>query len=281
MSSNLLNELCANLNHLSNAERKIASAILADPKRFITYSMTELSEIADVSHGSIINFSNKFSGGGFPNLKLQIAASISGYEQSFSVATGANGIKDVLEKTIQNNVNALKNTLSMSDEETLKKAADRILGAKKIEIFGIYRSAIVASNLHFQLLQLGIPASFVSDVLSNSISASMLDPDCLVIAISNSGKTKDIIDAVRVAKDRGVPIVGITSNKHSPLAKLSDETLIAASCGSTVSGSETEVQISQLIITDALCTYLRSCIDAGEKRYWAIKNILSSHNVED
>lgn len=283
MPKKLLSELSAHMRFLSPAERRIAQVILCDPKTFTTYSMVELSSLASVSHGSINNFSKKFAGGGFPVLKLKVAEGLSDFgELPFSAAEKSDAVSDVLLKNKNDILAALNNTVDICDESALKRAADMIFSAKKVELFGVFRSAVVASNFHFGLLQLGIPASFVTDVLSSAISASMLEPDCLAVAISSSGKTKEVIDAVRKAKEKGVPVISITSNKSSPLAVLSDISLIAAGSGRTISGAATEVQLSQMLLTDTLCSYLRAKIDSdGEKRYWELREILNSHNVED
>lgn len=283
MSDNLLNELTANRDFLSNTERKITDIILDDPKKFTSYSMTELSKLAEISQGSIINFANKFAHGGFPTLKLEIAACIKDYTPTpFSVVEKNDGMMRVLEKTNQDIGYALKNTEILNDEKTLESVADRIFKAKKVEIYGIFRSAVVANDFYFQLLQIGIPASFVGDVLTCSVSASMLESDCLVVAVSSSGRTKDIIDAVKIAKENNVPVVCLTGDRNSPLAKMSDDVLVAASSGKSVSENSTEIRISQLALTDAICSYLRSRTDErGEKRYEKQKRILELHNVED
>jgi len=76
MKQKLLRELRSNLDYMSNVERRLAEVILQDPRRFVSYSLGELAELAQVSQGSIINFANKFCGGGFPALKMEIAASL-------------------------------------------------------------------------------------------------------------------------------------------------------------------------------------------------------------
>ena len=157
-----------------------------------------------------------------------------------------------------------------------------ILSAKKVEIYGVFRSAVVATDFYYQLLPLGIPASFVSDVLTCAVSASMLGDDSLVIAVSSSGQTQDVIDAVRLAKANGVPVVAITSNRGSPLAGISDKVLIAAPSGNSLSASPAEIRMSQLALTDAICSYIRSKLDSdGNKTYFKMNEILSSHNVRD
>lgn len=283
MGKKLLGALKANLVFLSGVERKIAAVILEDPKKFTSYSLTELSEVASVSQGSIINFANKFAGGGFPALKMQIALGLSDYEkQPFSAVAENDDAKVVLKKVADDTQEALRNLQLFNDGETLQRTAERIMNAKKVEIYGVFRSAVVANDFYYQLLTLGIPASFVSDVLTCAVSASMLEKDSLVIAVSSSGKTKDVIDAVKIAKGNGVPVVCLTAHKDSPLASISDEVLIAPASGNSVSGRDMEIRFSQLALTDALCAYIRNKSSAnGEKLYFGLRDILNSHNVND
>ena len=229
------------------------------------------------------NFANKYAGGGFPSLKLQIASCISSNEvKFFKENEQTKNVKDVLISNKQNVEVALNNTVAVNSEQTLSLLADKILSAKKVEIYGVYRSGVVATDFYYQLLQIGIPANYVSDVLTCAVSASFLEKDSLVIAISWSGRTKDVIDAVKLAKNNKVPVVCITGNKNSPLAKLSDHVLVAASSGNPNSYSATEARYSQLLITDALCGYIMSKFnEKGKANYAEMDKILNSHNVED
>lgn len=283
VTENIIVWLKTNINFLTKVEQKIAKLIVENPKKFITYSMSDLAQRAGVSQGSIINFSTKFANGGFPELKLQISACCASHEeQQFNIVESDDTLKEALEKNINSLNEAYRLTQKVNNEETLKRVTERILKAKKVEIYGIYRSAAVASDLFYQLLQLGIPVAFISDILTCAVSAAMLDENSLVIAISSSGKTKDIIDAVENARANNVPIVSVTSNINSPLAKLSDDVLIAASSGNSISNSPTEVRSSQLLITDTICSYIRNKIHKNDESiYFKLKKILNSHSVEE
>ncbi len=282
MEKNILSQLKISATEMSNAEKKIADKILSDPKQFISYSMVELAKIADVSQGSIINFSNKFAGGGFPALKLKIATNLAVFEsQPLSVVDREDSVSVALKKTTENLMGALKNTAELNDEGVLQRVAQYILNAKKVEIYGVFRSAVVATDFYYQLIQLGIPSAFVGDVLSCAVSASMLNKGDLVFAISSSGKTKDIIDAVKIARENGARVVCLTTNGNSPLAKISDEVLMAVSSQNSLSENGNEVRLAQLAVTDALCSYVRIRIDENGEKYYKLKDILDLHNVND
>ncbi len=268
--------------YMSGVEKKIAEAILKDPKAFTGYAMAEFAACAGVSQGSIVNFAKKYAEGGFPSLKMRVAAALAEERpRAFSAVKKTDGVKRVMEKTAEDLCAAITNTTALNDAKTLSAVAERILRAKKVEIYGVFQSAVVATDFYYQLLKAGIPASFVSDVLTCAVSASMLDKDSLVVAVSSSGKTRDVLDAATIAKENGVPVVALTGHKDSPLAQLADYVLLAAPSGNSVVGSPTEIRIAQLAVTDTLCAYLRERTDADGKAYVKLKNILQSHNVKD
>lgn len=283
MQKNLIVKLRTNLNFLTKVEKRIAGLILENPSEFITYSLEELAEKAEVSQGSIINFSKKYAGGGFPELKLQLSACFAYLsEENNGNITASETVKDIMSNNINSCNNAYRNTLAVNEENALKNAAELIMKAKKVEIYGIYRSAAVATDFCYQLLEFGIPASFVSDILTCSVSATMLQKEDVVIAISSSGKTKDIIDAVNNAKRNKVPVISVTSNINSPLARLSDEVLIASPSGNSVSNSSSEIRNAQLMLLDSICSFIRQKEEKTDKnRFIELKKILESHSVEE
>jgi DNA-binding MurR/RpiR family transcriptional regulator len=274
MQEKLISKIKSNQAYMSAVEKKIAAVILEDSKKFTTYSLVELSSLIGVSQGSIVNFANKYVGGGFPELKIAVAS-------SKEIEIESEQIQQPLSLRISSVSRALLNTQNENNEELIKEIARLILKAKKVEIYGVYRSAAVATDLYYHLLQLGIHANFVSDVLTCVVSASLLAKDSLVIAVSSSGRTKDVIDAVKLAKENGVKVVCITANSSSPLAKLSDYTLIASS-SSDNEFSAYEIRLSQLVLTDAICEHiLKELGKNGKQNNQTMKRILDSHNVND
>ena len=283
MDNKLLHRLSSSVEFMSSVEGRIARIILSDPERFTKYTLGELARESGVSQGSIINFAKKYVKGGFPNLKLAVATAISEEkERPFSVVEINDSMRTVLRKTSDGICIALRNTATLNESAVMDRACKLILGAKKVEIYGIFRSAVVATDMYYQLSQLGLHANFVSDVLTCAVSASLLDSDSVVVAISSSGQTRDVIDAVKLAKSNGVPIVAITAHTDSPLASLADVVLTACPAGNALSEHSNQVRMSQLAIVDAIVSEIRSKIGSdGEGRYFKVSEILGMHNVKD
>lgn len=283
MEKKLLHELRSTVEFMSSAERRIARVILADPERFTKYTLGELAQISGVAQGSIINFSKKYGDGGFPDLKLAVARALTEEgERPFSAVESHDSMKAVLQKTSDGICAGLKNTVALNSAESLECACRMILEAKKVEIYGIFRSAVVATDMYYQLIQLGLSANFVSDVLTCAVSASLLDSESLVVAISSSGETRDVIDAVKLAKDNGARVVAITGHKDSPLAELADVVLLACPGGNAVSETSNQIRLSQLAIVDSLVSEIRNKTDSDSgDRYFKISKILGMHSVRD
>ena len=283
MAINILTEVKTSYAFLSKVETRIADLLLRDPQAFIGLTITELSERAAVSQGSINNFSRKLCGGGFAKLKLEIAACLPlTNDVPFTAVDPAQSIKTAMEVKSRDIVSAFRNTLELNDESTLQRVVNLIARAKKIEICGVLTSGSIAQSLCIQLISLGISASYISEPLISAVSASMLGNEGLIIAISSSGRTKEVLEIVELAKQSGVPVVCLTANKYSPLAELSDEVLLASAGHLTVSDRMSEIRASQFLLIDTLCAYLRSTVDtSGREQYYRLQQILDSHSVTD
>lgn len=283
MAVNILTEVKASYAFLSKVETRIADLLLGDPQQFIGLTITELSEKAAVSQGSINNFAKKLCGGGFAKLKLEIAACLPlNKDVPFTAVDPSQSIKTAMEVKSRDILSAFRNTLELNDEATLQRVVNLIARAKKIEICGVLTSGSIAQSLCIQLISLGISASYISESLISAVSASMLGEEGLIMAISSSGRTKEVLEIVELAKQSGVPVVCLTANKYSPLAELSDEVLLASAGHQTVSDRMSEIRASQFLLIDTLCAYLRSTVDvSGREQYYRLQQILDSHSVTD
>ena len=285
MSVDILARIKAEYEYFSRVEKSIADVILTQPEDVVTWSTSKLAQATGVSEGSVCNFSQKITDGGFYRLKVLLAGSIPQHSLSPENTPEIDpryGVKPSMEIRIEAARIALTNTLHSNSEESLKHAADLITAAKRIEIFGLYRSGFVARDLHLQLVSLGFPASYSGDFFLQTSSAAALGKDALAIAVSNTGETGEILDIVKLAKENGAKVLSMTANRYSHLAKLSDEVLVAASGAVSVNGVADDIRLTQLLLADTLCTYLRSTMeDSLHFRSARLKEIFSSHYIKD
>ena len=269
-----LSKIKRRLSSMSATEQKIGKFILSEPQTAVGMTMRSLASRVGVSEGSVANFAARLGYSGYTELKIAAARSLSdGGTPTFeSIVESASG-KDIMQKLRDSTVDSLDATLETLSERDIAKAVELLLAAtRRIEVYGIGSSAMLAEDAAFRLLKLGLPAVVIKDSYISSMSALMLDDDCLALAISYTGRTHDILKTMRLARDKGAKTLCVTCFADSPLARLCDHALIAVSGEAIASerGSSgklaTVSRIAQLLIIDTLCASI-----AARRREDALK----------
>jgi DNA-binding MurR/RpiR family transcriptional regulator len=128
----------------------------------------------------------------------------------------------VLEKIFTANQEALGDTLNKIDMNVFDQAVSILNHARRIEFYGSGGSGLVAKDAHHKFFRLGVPCIAYVDSHMQVMSAAILSSDCVVIAISATGSSKDIIESIKVAKKSGARTIGITGREKSPLGRICD-----------------------------------------------------------
>ncbi len=137
---------------------------------------------------------------------------------TYAVIGDADTLTEIARKTIQANVKALEDTLAVLDLGAVNRAATVLLGARRVDIYGAGGGAIAALDLQYKLVRLGIRAVPHTDAEMQVVSATLLTPADVAVAISHSGESQDVARALAVAGRAGARTIAITNHPGSPLA---------------------------------------------------------------
>lgn len=268
---------------LSSVEKKIANFILESPEKVIYMTTAALAQQLGVSQGSIINFSNALGFSGFSQLKLNVAQNLPNHEKIISEeVTPQDTPHTVLSKLANEITQTFQMTLSAIPDRDLEKAADLLTTKKRIEIYGVGSSSMVADDAYYRFMRQGLPAYGITDPHIASVSASLLNKDCVVIVISYSGRSIETLEAAKIAKSKGASIISLTSFSDSPLARLSDVCLISASKETDHLKEAMTSRHSQLLILDALLMYISfKDIDKAIAYHENVAEIIGEHRTQE
>ncbi len=250
----ILVKMKAIYDSLGNAEKKIADYVLKNQSSMIALSISELAELSGSSEATIVRFSKKLGCCGYQELKLALAVQ-GNYQVAQENITAADTPKEVFEKVCSDIYASLEKTKQIMSEEVFAEACKCILSAKRIVIFGLGNSASVAADMAHKLLRLGFDAVAYSDNHMQAIAAAHLNKDCVVIAFSHSGSSKDIIEALKTAKENGCPTVSITNKGKSPIYRVSTYVINTSANESNYTLLGLSSRISQLAIVDCIYYY--------------------------
>lgn len=218
----MLDRIRACLPSLAPAEQRVARLVLADPRRFASLPVVELADLSHVSKPTVVRFCRSVGYDGLADFKLKLAGSVSeGVPFIHRAVDMDDKTSDVMVKVIDNTVAAFLKYRNDASVSAIEKAATALASTyqtgRRIEFYGAGNSGIVAQDAQHKFFRLGVNAISYSDGHMQVMSASMLRAgDCLVV-ISNSGRTRDLMDACDIAKRNGATTIVITAS-GSPLA---------------------------------------------------------------
>lgn len=119
------------------------------------------------------------------------------------------------------------NAILEIDKEIVSRAVSLILNTKgKIVVTGVGKSGIVGEKMTATFASTGTPALFVHSSEASHGDMGMIGADDVIIMLSNSGETKELFDVIQFAQAKQIPIIGITRNGDSALARNSDVAIL-------------------------------------------------------
>lgn len=221
-NENILLHLRQGLPGYSPTLQKLGDFILTDPQKVLYLTITELARETDTSEASVTRLCRHLGCKGYTEFKMALALDVQ-HNQPAAVASG-----DSIDMLVEETVQALRDTGKFINREVLQSAVEALHQAKTIQIYGVAASAITGEYLHYRLLRLGKSAQLFGDMHRAAMNASTLREGDLVIAISASGSTKDVMHVVKVAKKQNARVLMLSNTLRSPMGSLADMLLVAA-----------------------------------------------------
>ena len=223
MDKNVYAAIQSQYSTLSKVGKRIADYILADPVHITSISIQQMAAELDIAESSIIRFCKIIGCAGFSEVKLLLAKySPKSVRTIFEDLSETDSISTISESVFSRNIDTLERALQLLDFQKIEQAVDVLSRAENILILGVGASGTIAEDFYIRLMRIGFRAVSLTDSHLMQIQASQCGPDTAVIAISHTGKTCEIVSAVRTAKECGAPTIGITGYPDTPLKEVSD-----------------------------------------------------------
>ena len=254
----MLERIKACLPSLAPAEQRVGKLVLADPRAFAKLPVSELADRAHVSKPTVVRFCRSIGYDGLSDFKLKLAGSVSeGVPFIHRSVDADDKTSDVAVKVIDNTVAAFLKYRNDASFFALERAATALAETyakgRRIEFYGVGNSGIVAQDAQHKFFRLGLNTIAYSDGHMQVMSASMLQPGDCVVIVSNSGRTRDLMDACDIARKRGATALVITCS-GSPLASAGHIHLIADHPEGYDKYSPMVSRLLHLLIIDILAT---------------------------
>lgn len=236
------------------SDKKIGEYIVDNPEQIVNYNTLELADLIDTSQSAIIRFIKKIGYKGYIDFKIDVAKSLEESNDFFpdEVITKNESIENIISKS-KNNVSAtVEKTYALIDTEAIKRAIDDINKANNIYLAGVGSSGLICEDFSYKLQRSGKKVFYQVDAHTNLALVTNIDKEDLLIAISYSGLTKEILIASEYAKKVGAKVISISKSLNSTLAHNSNELLLIPEIEREMRYGAISSRLSSQIITDIL-----------------------------
>lgn len=207
---------------LSRAERQVAEFLLQKPHDALEMSIRVLAQTCDVSEPTVARFAQSLGFDGFKTFKMAFAKSLAtGIPYLHLDVNQADHVRDVLPKVFDRTIATLMEARNSANLNNFEAAVNLLARARRIECYGLGYSGALAVDAQLKFFRFGIPTTVFCDGHLQAQSASLLNSDCLVVAFSRTGRTRDLIRSVQLAKQAGAKILVLCAS-GAPLAELAD-----------------------------------------------------------
>ena len=204
---------------LRKSERKVADYVLEHRAKVVQMRIVDLAAAASVSEPTVVRFCRAIGFDGFQDFKLtltQFVASNTSYEQ-FRLDS-RDSVEEFKEKIFDSTMGNLMRVKSDLDAANLERAIVALAQTKRVDCYGFGASAPICSDAQHKFFRLNMSAAAYSDPHLQTMAAVTLQPGDVVIAISQTGRTKDLLHTTQLAMDAGATVIALCPS-NTPLAQ--------------------------------------------------------------
>lgn len=234
MSKDILSVIQGSMPTFSKGQKLIANFILESYDKAAFMTASKLGKTVNVSESTVVRFAAELGYDGYPAMQKALQEMIRNKLtsiQRIEVSNDRIGNQDILSMVMQSDIEKIRMTLEEASRPDFDSAVNAIVSAKRIYILGIRSSSAIASFLGFYF---NLIFENVVMIHSNSVSEVFeqilrIGPGDVIIGISFPRYSRRTVKAMQYARSRGATVVAITDSQVSPLAPISDHTLMAKS----------------------------------------------------
>lgn len=238
---------------LSNSEKKAAEYLLENTIEVIGMPLKQYAEKAGSSQASIIRLCKRIGVSGYSQMKLELSTQMASQDQfgEIEITKPGNDMVSIVNNVLSINIKTLYDTLQLVNEE-YDRAFEAILHAKQICFFALGDAMMPCSFIHNKFRRLGYVSYADVDPDMQIINACNLKSGDVAIAVSHSGNSRQVVAAMKKAKEKGATTICIIKTDKSELTKYCDIKLFTATSDATEGKEVVARRIAEQAILEAL-----------------------------
>ena len=239
---------------LSNSERAVADYVCSHLAQVSRMSIHDLREATGVSAPTVCRFCRSIGFSGFREFKISMAEQTGSFRDYFEVETteGKSELQQLVERLLQSEKETITGALSVLNYSLLEDATEKIIRADRICLFGCSTSYDICRDLQRRLTRLGLSVFAHNEYHEAAVQLTRFSKNDLLICVTQSGNTQEVLNTAEVAAKNHVEILVITANPTSRVGRMGS--LVLQTYAPELAGNRLGLttRIAQIAAADAL-----------------------------
>ncbi|GAW63133.1 transcriptional regulator [Ligilactobacillus acidipiscis DSM 15836] len=241
-------------NQVSKKERVLCDYILASPTEVMQLPVQSLAQRCQISAATVVRFCRRLDLDGYSDLKLHLSAAVQETQgQEYGEIKPGESASEISGKLQLHFENALKVTTKKLDDQVIETVVTALHEAHQVQLFGLVSSSLVVQDMYQKLSRLGLSAVVNNDIHLAATTLASGSTEDLLLVVSTSGNTKEVVTLLKFAKEKSITTVLVTANTNSTGAMLADHLLESQNLGESVirPGASTSL-VTEFFVADVL-----------------------------
>ncbi|WP_330363152.1 MurR/RpiR family transcriptional regulator [Lacrimispora indolis] len=243
-----------NYGKIFSAEKKVADFVLEHPQEAVDANVSELAKASGVSDATVVRMCHHLGYKGYYQFRLMLAKDV-GRDEGEEIEELQNTPNPVM-KIFQKYVNSLTAIAECIDEEDMRSCVNLIKECKQAHVLAVGNTMPLALYMGFRLGRLGVKCTYGISPEYFLNHVNLADKDDIIIAISQSGSSRQIIQGMELAREKGLKIMAITGYRQSPVSELADYVLISNGRKESFDYYKNYAHLKETALIDALLELL-------------------------
>ena len=267
---------------LSRVERRIADYLLENPKEAASFPLAEIARKCGCGEASVVRFCRRIGCSSFTEMKQLLAS-----QQDADAGTPQikiekeKSIRELADNICNLYIETIHQTMELNPAEQFEAAVRLIADAESIYFFGIGDALVPCECGYYRFRRIGFPCFFDADADMQMIHAANMKKGDVAVAISHSGLTRHVVQAVKAARNAGAGVIGITQSPRSPFNKYCDLVFYNAISDITVGKTIVAHRLAESTIMEILYAGVVSLMPEKAKQMLLASSDVMKVNKED
>lgn len=259
-----IDHVLAVLPTLLPSEQRVARLCVEAPDEVIDMSGADLAARTETSPATVSRACQAMGFRGFQHLRLLLVRDLGARAQRESRLP--EGTAGRLQALSEHAAEMLRGSLASVDPDAFDAAAEAIARTRRLLIVSTGASAPSAQAVAVKFVIDGRSCEAPADGVVQQLTASVLEPDDVCLAVSESGANSVTIAAAAAAHEAGATVIGVTSFAKAPLAEHADLMLIGGARTQAWSSGALAGNLIQMLLLSALQMEVARRMDARSER---------------